>query len=113
NRRCDFRHQAEASSNDVDSLLVNVECESMAHHGLAVDDTPHHECQRPFEALEHRHRPDDPDLDPIDVERRKPHPGFTARHAEDEKCSTPPHSAYTFFDVGYLAGRVDHDVSAL
>src|SRR5207244_372013 len=112
-RGCDLNLQPEPTLKGVDGLPVIIECESMTDHRLAVDDTFYHKRQRPFEAVEHGHRPDDPDLVPIDVERRKLHPGFTAGHAEDEKCSTSPDPAETIFDGGDRAGRVDHDVPAL
>src|SRR5438094_2743610 len=104
-RGCDLNLQPESTSKGVDGLLVIVECESMADHGLAVDDTPHHQCQRPFEAVEHRHRPDDPDLVPIDVEPRKPHPGLTPPQAEDQEMSTPPPPAETHLHCRDPPGR--------
>src|SRR5882762_4592588 len=97
----------------VDGLRVIIEQESMADHRLAVNDPRHHECQCPLEAIEHRHRPDDPDLVSINVEGRKLHAGLAAGHPEDEEGPTRSDAAESILDGGHRAGGVDYDIPAL
>src|SRR5438067_13043633 len=70
-RGCDLNLEREPSLKGVDGLLVVIEYESMTDHRLAVDDTPYHQRQRSFEAVEATHRPDARDLVPIGVRRQE------------------------------------------
>src|SRR6267143_1125462 len=87
-RRRDLNLQPDPALERIDGFRVIIEGEPMADHRLAVNDPPHHECQCPLEAIEHRHRPDDPDLVSINVEGRKLHAGLAAGHPEDEEGPT-------------------------
>src|SRR5205823_10333909 len=112
-RGCDLNLQPKPALERVDGLRVIIEGESMADHRLAVNDPPHHECQCPLEAIEHRHRPDDPDLVSINVEGRKLHAGLAAGHPEDEEGPTRSDATEPILDRGHRAGGVDYDVPAL
>src|SRR5437879_3653283 len=104
-RGCDLNFQPEPTLESPDGLLVIIERESMADHGLTIDDTPHHECQRPFEAVEHGHRPDDADLVSIDVERRNLHARLAAGHPEDEEGPAGSDATEPILDRGDRTGR--------
>src|SRR5260370_42180239 len=73
----------------VDLFHVIIERESVRDHRLAVDDAFGKQRERPFEAVQNRHRADDLDLVVVDAKRRDGGGGGSPSHPKTTTPATP------------------------